>query len=94
MRFFPQDGGRYSKGMYEYVGLNMLMYLKYSEELIVFLPVVDCRKYSCSLLLPKLSEYSVKPRIGVEMLKYNERRFMFWEEDVGDVDSVCWCLEN
>ena len=93
MRFFPQEGGRYSNGMYEYVGLNMLMYLKYSEEFIVFFPVVDWRKYSFSLLLPKLSEYSVKPRMGVEMLKYNERRFLFSEEDV-NVDNVCWCLEN
>jgi hypothetical protein len=71
----------------------MLMYLKYSEEFIIFLPVVDWRKYSFSLLLPKLSVYSVKPRMGVEMLKYNERRLLFSEEDVS-VDNVCWCLEN
>lgn len=83
--------------MYEYAGLNTLMYLKYSEEVNVFLPVVDCRKYSCSLLLPKLSVYSVKPRIGVEILKYNERRFKLVEAvDVGDDDDDrdCWCLEN
>ena len=82
--------------MYEYAGLNTLMYLKYSEEVNVFLPVVDCRKYSCSLLLPKLSVYSVKPRIGVEILKYNERRFKLVEAvDVGDDDDRdCWCLEN
>ena len=78
--------------MYEYAGLNTLMYLKYSEEVNVFLPVVDCRKYSCSLLLPKLSVYSVKPRIGVEMLKYNERRFKLVEPS--DDERDCWCLEN
>jgi hypothetical protein len=71
----------------------MLMYLKYSEKFIIFLPVVDWRKYSFSLLLPKLSVYSVKQRMGVEMLKYNERRLLFSEEDVS-VDNVCWCLEN
>ena len=71
----------------------MLMHLKYSEELIVFLPVVDWRKYSFSLLLSKLSEYSVTPRVGVEILKNDERLFIFLEADVS-VDSACWCLEN
>lgn len=69
------------------------MYLKYSEEVNVFLPVVDCRKYSCSLLLPKLSVYSVKPSTGVEILKYNERRFKLLEA-ADDVDKDCWCFEN